>query len=98
MEPDPKVGFAEHITSDIGSLGDFAAGAETAFGTVLQRCYSFLGGRMHYGHPDMMNKDWYPGKGSQNNETAIKMPLAEAAYCGSLDAEDPIVPWPWKAP
>eukprot|EP00438_Fugacium_kawagutii_P009176 Skav206217 [mRNA] locus=scaffold1844:536165:551436:- [translate_table: standard] len=51
------VGFAEHITSDIGSLGDFAAGAETAFGTVLQRCYSFLGGRMHYGHPDMMNKE-----------------------------------------
>ena len=50
------VGFAEHITSDIGSLGDFAAGAETAFGTVLQRCYAFLGGRMHYGHPDMMNK------------------------------------------
>eukprot|EP00438_Fugacium_kawagutii_P010166 Skav235858 [mRNA] locus=scaffold1693:278367:302523:- [translate_table: standard] len=51
------VGFAEHITSDIGSLGDFAAGAETAFGTMLQRCYAFLGGRMHYGHPDMMNKD-----------------------------------------
>lgn len=52
-----EVGFAEHITSDLGSLGDFAAGAETAFGTMLQRCYAFLGGRMHYGHPDMMNKD-----------------------------------------
>ena len=44
------------LPGDIGSLGDFAAGAETAFGTVLQRSYGFLGARMHYGHPDMMNK------------------------------------------
>ena len=51
------VGFPEHITSDIGSIGDSAAGAELAFGTVLQRTYSILGARMHYGHPDTMNKD-----------------------------------------
>jgi len=50
------VGFPEHITSDIGTIGDFAAGAETAFGTLLQRSYSVLGARMHYGHPDMFNK------------------------------------------
>ena len=46
----------EHITSDIGSVGDFAAGSEVAFGTILQRTYSVLGARMHYGHPDIMNK------------------------------------------
>ena len=36
----------EHITSDIGSVGDFAAGSEVAFGTILQRTYSVLGARM----------------------------------------------------
>ena len=63
------MGFAEHITSDIGSLGDFAAGAETAFGTVLQRCYAFLGGRMHYGHPDMMNKEFMMQQGGVSKAT-----------------------------
>jgi len=50
------VGLPEHITSDIGSIGDFAASAEVAFGTILQRTYAVLGARMHYGHPDIMNK------------------------------------------
>ena len=50
------VGFPEHITSDICSIGDFAASAEVAFGTILQRTYDVLGARMHYGHPDIMNK------------------------------------------
>ena len=52
----------EHITSDIGSVGDFAAGSEVAFGTILQRTYSVLGARMHYGHPDIMNKQPLGGK------------------------------------
>ena len=46
----------EHITSDIGSIGDLAASAEVALGTILQRTYAVLGARMHYGHPDIMNK------------------------------------------
>eukprot|EP00438_Fugacium_kawagutii_P009179 Skav206220 [mRNA] locus=scaffold1844:572445:582581:- [translate_table: standard] len=75
------VGFAEHITSDIGSLGDFAAGAETAMGTVLQRCYYFLGGRMHYGHPDMMNKDGEDkrdeGREARQGKFASSSPLAQ---------------------
>ena len=45
------IGLPEHITSDIGSVGDMAASAEMAFGTILQRSYSVLGARMHYGHP-----------------------------------------------
>ena len=40
----------------MGSVGDFAAGSEMAFCTILQRSYSVLGARMHYGHPDLMNK------------------------------------------
>ena len=41
---------------DMGSVGDFAAGSEMAFCTILQRSYAVLGARMHYGHPDLMNK------------------------------------------
>ena len=32
----------EHITSDVGSIGDPAAGAETALGTFLLRVYGSL--------------------------------------------------------
>ena len=65
-----------NASGDIGSIGDFAASAEVAFGTILQRTYALklhcplcavvlassdsleavLGARMHYGHPDIMNK------------------------------------------
>eukprot|EP00913_Durusdinium_trenchii_P031126 g29147.t2 len=37
------IGFPEHITSDFGSVGDFAASSELAFGTISQRSYSLLG-------------------------------------------------------
>ncbi|CAE7941580.1 fksA, partial [Symbiodinium sp. KB8] len=75
------VGFAEHITSDIGSLGDFAAGAETAFGTVLQRSYALLGARMHYGHPDMMNKEVMIQQGGISKATKT-VNLSEDIFAG----------------
>lgn len=75
------VGFAEHITSDMGSLGDFAAGAETAFGTILQRSYSFLGARMHYGHPDMMNKEFIIQQGGVSKATKT-VNLSEDIFAG----------------
>eukprot|EP00913_Durusdinium_trenchii_P012210 g11468.t1 len=77
------VGFAEHITSDIGSLGDFAAGAETAFGTVLQRCYAFLGARMHYGHPDMMNKEFMIQQGGISKATKMLNLSEDTPNCAS---------------
>jgi hypothetical protein len=51
-------------------VGDFAAGSEMAFCTLLQRSYAVLGARMHYGHPDLMNKQhlgipWAPGSGQE---------------------------------
>eukprot|EP00930_Biecheleria_cincta_P026993 TRINITY_DN18968_c0_g1_i1.p1 TRINITY_DN18968_c0_g1~~TRINITY_DN18968_c0_g1_i1.p1 ORF type:complete len:2088 (+),score=306.21 TRINITY_DN18968_c0_g1_i1:71-6334(+) len=75
------VGFPEHITSNIGSMGDFAAAAETAFGTILQRTYAFLGGRMHYGHPDMMNKEQMMRQGGVSK--AVKtLNLSEDIFAG----------------
>lgn len=51
------LGFREHIFSDIGLLGRIAADSEFAFGTVIQRTMDTpLQARLHYGHPDMMDK------------------------------------------
>jgi len=75
------VGFPEHITSDIGTIGDFAAGAETAFGTILQRSYAVLGGRMHYGHPDMMNKVFMIQQGGVSKATKT-VNLSEDIFAG----------------
>jgi len=75
------VGFPEHITSDIGSIGDFAASAELAFGTILQRTYNVLGGRMHYGHPDIMNKLAMMQQGGVSKATKT-LNLSEDIFAG----------------
>eukprot|EP00931_Biecheleriopsis_adriatica_P013175 TRINITY_DN11451_c1_g1_i1.p1 TRINITY_DN11451_c1_g1~~TRINITY_DN11451_c1_g1_i1.p1 ORF type:complete len:1910 (-),score=325.40 TRINITY_DN11451_c1_g1_i1:23-5515(-) len=81
MKPKQIVGLPEHITSDIGSIGDFAAGSEMAFGTILQRSYAVLGGRMHYGHPDLMNKQYMMQQGSVSKGTRT-LNLSEDIFAG----------------
>ncbi|EJT52400.1 1,3-beta-glucan synthase [Trichosporon asahii var. asahii CBS 2479] len=50
------VGAREYIFSEnIGILGDIAAGKEQTFGTLAARALSFIGGKLHYGHPDFLN-------------------------------------------
>ncbi|BEJ14560.1 hypothetical protein CspHIS471_0403270 [Cutaneotrichosporon sp. HIS471] len=50
------VGAREYIFSEnIGILGDIAAGKEQTFGTLAARSLSFIGGKLHYGHPDFLN-------------------------------------------
>ena len=48
----------DRIFSDkAGALGSFAAAADFAFGTIIQRVMdSPAHVRMHYGHPDVFNK------------------------------------------
>ena len=36
-------------------LGDIAAGKEQTFGTLAARALSWIGGKLHYGHPDFLN-------------------------------------------
>eukprot|EP00930_Biecheleria_cincta_P028708 TRINITY_DN20020_c0_g1_i1.p1 TRINITY_DN20020_c0_g1~~TRINITY_DN20020_c0_g1_i1.p1 ORF type:complete len:1709 (+),score=246.49 TRINITY_DN20020_c0_g1_i1:135-5261(+) len=51
------LGFREHIFSNVGIMGRIAADNEFAFGTVVQRTMDWpMGCRMHYGHPDIMDK------------------------------------------
>ena len=63
-----KIGPPEHITVDVGSVEEFAAEAETAFGTILLRVYRVLGVRIHYGHPDMMNNSYIIATGWRAHE------------------------------
>jgi len=50
------VGAREYIFSEnIGILGDVAAGKEQTFGTLAARSMSWIGGKLHYGHPDFLN-------------------------------------------
>ncbi|CAK5277699.1 unnamed protein product [Mycena citricolor] len=50
------LGTREYIFSEnIGVLGDIAAGKEQTFGTMTARALSWIGGKLHYGHPDFLN-------------------------------------------
>ncbi|KAJ7628667.1 1,3-beta-glucan synthase [Roridomyces roridus] len=50
------VGAREYIFSEnIGILGDLAAGKEQTFGTMSARSMAWIGGKLHYGHPDFLN-------------------------------------------
>ncbi|KAI5450042.1 1,3-beta-D-glucan synthase [Naganishia albida] len=50
------LGSREYIFSEnIGILGDVAAGKEQTFGTLSARSLSWIGGKLHYGHPDFLN-------------------------------------------
>lgn len=50
------LGAREYIFSEnIGILGDVAAGKEQTFGTLAARSLSWIGGKLHYGHPDFLN-------------------------------------------
>lgn len=50
------VGAREYIFSEnIGILGDLAAGKEQTFGTLSARAWGWIGGKLHYGHPDFLN-------------------------------------------
>jgi hypothetical protein len=75
------IGLPEHITSDIGSVGHMAASAELAFGTIPQRTYSVLGARMHYGHPDLMNKLFMMQQGGVSKATKT-LNLSEDIFAG----------------
>ena len=58
------VGAREYIFSEnIGILGDLAAGKEQTFGTLTARCLAWIGGKLHYGHPDFLNAIYMTTRG-----------------------------------
>ena len=80
------VGFGEHIFSDLGSLGAFAAIAEQVFGGITQRTMTApLRSRYHYGHPDMLDKLAMMAQGGISKATRT-LNLSEDIYAG-MDAQ-----------
>ncbi|KAG6897792.1 hypothetical protein C0992_010868, partial [Termitomyces sp. T32_za158] len=58
------VGTREYIFSEnIGVLGDIAAGKEQTFGTMTARALAWIGGKLHYGHPDFLNATFMNTRG-----------------------------------
>lgn len=58
------VGTREYIFSEnIGVLGDIAAGKEQTFGTMTPRVLAWIGGKLHYGHPDFLNATFMSTRG-----------------------------------
>ncbi len=79
------LGFGEHIFSNLGALGDFAASSELAFGTLVQSTMaSVLQSRYHYGHPDIFDKFAMIGQGGISKATK-KLNVSEDVFAG-MDA------------
>ncbi|KAG9009427.1 1,3-beta-D-glucan synthase [Tulasnella sp. JGI-2019a] len=58
------LGAREYIFSEnIGVLGDVAAGKEQTFGTLVARSLAWIGGKLHYGHPDFLNATFMNTRG-----------------------------------
>ncbi|KAI0030827.1 1-3-beta-glucan synthase [Vararia minispora EC-137] len=58
------IGTREYIFSEnIGILGDIAAGKEQTFGTMTARALAWIGGKLHYGHPDFLHATFMTTRG-----------------------------------
>ncbi|KAK4056301.1 1,3-beta-D-glucan synthase [Microbotryomycetes sp. JL221] len=76
------VGAREYIFSEnIGILGDVAAGKEQTFGTLAARSMAYLGGKLHYGHPDFLNAIYMTTRGGVS-KAQKGLHLNEDIYAG----------------
>ena len=76
------LGAREYIFSEnIGILGDIAAGKEQTFGTLAARSLSFIGGKLHYGHPDFLNAIYMNTRGGVS-KAQKGLHLNEDIYAG----------------
>eukprot|EP01117_Protostelium_nocturnum_P000780 TRINITY_DN1098_c0_g1_i2.p1 TRINITY_DN1098_c0_g1~~TRINITY_DN1098_c0_g1_i2.p1 ORF type:complete len:1504 (-),score=536.96 TRINITY_DN1098_c0_g1_i2:1410-5921(-) len=75
------VGFTENIfTERLSLVGKFHSRQEWTFSTISQRVYSFLGVRMHYGHPDFFDAGWVSSSGL--SKASAKINLSEDIFAG----------------
>ncbi|KAH9015424.1 1,3-beta-glucan synthase component-domain-containing protein [Lactarius deliciosus] len=59
-----KSPLLQSLGPNIGVLGDIAAGKEQTFGTMTARTLAWIGGKLHYGHPDFLNATFMTTRGS----------------------------------
>lgn len=76
------LGAREYIFSEnIGVLGDVAAGKEQTFGTLFARTLGKIGGKLHYGHPDILNAIFMTTRGGVS-KAQKGLHLNEDIYAG----------------
>lgn len=76
------VGTREYIFSEnVGVLGDIAAGKEQTFGTMTARALAWIGGKLHYGHPDFLNATFMNTRGGVS-KAQKGLHLNEDIYAG----------------
>ncbi|SGY67900.1 BQ5605_C004g02823 [Microbotryum silenes-dioicae] len=81
-DPVAIVGAREYIFSEnIGILGDVAAGKEQTFGTLAARSMAYIGGKLHYGHPDFLNAIFMTTRGGVS-KAQKGLHLNEDIYAG----------------
>ncbi|KAI0356840.1 1,3-beta-glucan synthase [Trametes cingulata] len=82
QSPIAIVGAREYIFSEnIGILGDLAAGKEQTFGTLAARSLAWIGGKLHYGHPDFLNALYMTTRGGVS-KAQKGLHLNEDIYAG----------------
>ncbi|KAK6996025.1 putative 1,3-beta-D-glucan synthase subunit [Favolaschia claudopus] len=82
QSPVAIVGAREYIFSEnIGILGDLAAGKEQTFGTLSARSMAYVGGKLHYGHPDFLNALYMTTRGGVS-KAQKGLHLNEDIYAG----------------
>ncbi|ESK96966.1 1,3-beta-glucansynthase [Moniliophthora roreri MCA 2997] len=76
------IGTREYIFSEnVGVLGDIAAGKEQTFGTMTARGLAWIGGKLHYGHPDFLNATFMCTRGGVS-KAQKGLHLNEDIYAG----------------
>lgn len=76
------IGTREYIFSEnVGVLGDIAAGKEQTFGTMTARALAWIGGKLHYGHPDFLNATFMCTRGGVS-KAQKGLHLNEDIYAG----------------
>lgn len=82
VSPVAILGAREYIFSEnIGVLGDVAAGKEQTFGTLFARTLGKIGGKLHYGHPDILNAIFMTTRGGVS-KAQKGLHLNEDIYAG----------------
>ena len=74
------VGACEYI---IGILSDIAAGKEQTFGTLTVHLLVWIGGKLHYGHPNFLNVTFMNTRGSVS-KVQKGLHLNEDIYAGMM--------------
>ncbi|KAF9078383.1 1,3-beta-glucan synthase [Rhodocollybia butyracea] len=69
------------FSENIGILGDLAAGKEQTFGTLFARSMAWIGGKLHYGHPDFLNAVYMNTRGGVS-KAQKGLHLNEDIYAG----------------